>query len=206
MLALADRDGIVHCTAPGLADRARITLEQCRVALQTFLEPDQDSLTMADEGRRIRRVDDGWELINYEKYRHLLSVEDRREKTRLRVQSFRNKRAIVTPRNACNDIASTSPSPDTEADKVKNKPAHFVRPTLEEIEQYVSSRGGKISAEAFFDFYESVGWKIGNKTMKNWHSAVGTWEKRVEGKSHGKAAEFEAAIRRAVASTDSGGV
>jgi len=111
MLALADRDGVVHCTVPGLADRARISIEQCRAGISRFTDTDPDSLTTSDEGRRIRRVEDGWELINYQKYRSMMSEEEQREKSKIRMANWRKRKKLeessvtVTPCNASYDIA-----------------------------------------------------------------------------------------------------
>jgi len=52
----------------------------------------------------------------------------------------------------------------------------FKIPTVLEIELYCKERKNKISAFAFFNFYESKGWKVGNQAMKNWKAAVITWE------------------------------
>lgn len=54
----------------------------------------------------------------------------------------------------------------------------FVKPTVEEIAVYCAERNNGVDAEQFFAFYESVGWKVGNKPMRDWKSAVITWEKR----------------------------
>lgn len=54
----------------------------------------------------------------------------------------------------------------------------FVKPTLEEIKAYCQERRNGISAERFFDYYESNGWKVGGKgAMKDWKAAVRNWEK-----------------------------
>ena len=58
------------------------------------------------------------------------------------------------------------------------RPSRFVKPSLQEVMNYCRERGNTIDAEAFIAFYESVGWKVGNKPMQNWKSAVITWEKR----------------------------
>ncbi|MBR4419034.1 MAG: DUF4373 domain-containing protein [Clostridia bacterium] len=60
----------------------------------------------------------------------------------------------------------------------------FVKPTVEEIAVYCAERNNGVDAEQFFAFYESVGWKVGNKSMKDWKSAVITWEKRNREKQH----------------------
>lgn len=65
--------------------------------------------------------------------------------------------------------------------KVSNKKegaSRFTPPTIEEVKGYCIQRDNTIDPEAFIDFYESVGWKIGNKPMKDWQAAVRTWEKR----------------------------
>jgi hypothetical protein len=53
----------------------------------------------------------------------------------------------------------------------------FVKPTVEEISNYCNERGNKIDPQQFFDFYESKGWKIGKSPMKDWKSAIRTWER-----------------------------
>lgn len=64
-----------------------------------------------------------------------------------------------------------------EKDK-KETVSRFIKPTLAEIKDYCTSRNNGIDPQAFFDFYESKGWKIGNTPMKNWRAAVNTWERR----------------------------
>lgn len=67
---------------------------------------------------------------------------------------------------------------DTKAKKSPTKAKRFVKPTLSEIEQYCIERNNNIDAEAFYSYYESIGWKVGKNPMKNWKFAVITWEKR----------------------------
>ena len=54
----------------------------------------------------------------------------------------------------------------------------FIKPTIDDIREYCMSRKNNIDAEAFFNYYESNGWKVGRNVMKSWQSAVITWEKR----------------------------
>ena len=54
----------------------------------------------------------------------------------------------------------------------------FTPPTLDEVKQYCEERKNVIDAENFIAFYQSKGWKVGNQPMKDWKSAVITWEKR----------------------------
>jgi hypothetical protein len=82
MLAMADRDGMVAASIPGLARRACVTVSETEEALKVFLSPDKYSRTPDFEGRRIREVMGGWELLNHAKYRAAQSEEQERERKR----------------------------------------------------------------------------------------------------------------------------
>lgn len=70
-----------------------------------------------------------------------------------------------------------------EADK---PPAHcrkrFKPPTVDEVRSYCSERGNGIDAERFIAYYSARNWMMGKTPMKNWKSAVITWEKNEKGK------------------------
>ena len=57
------------------------------------------------------------------------------------------------------------------------KEKRFVKPTIQEIQEYVFEKGYTFDAEAFYAFYESNGWKVGKNPMKNWKMACTTWAK-----------------------------
>jgi hypothetical protein len=79
MLAKANKHGIVESSLPGLADAARVTLDECISALKVLMAPDDYSRTKEHEGRRIRETDGGWEILNHTKYRARLSRQERLE-------------------------------------------------------------------------------------------------------------------------------
>lgn len=54
----------------------------------------------------------------------------------------------------------------------------MARPTLAEVQEYIAEKGYRVDAEAFMAYYDSVGWRIGNKPMRSWRSALTTWERR----------------------------
>ena len=54
----------------------------------------------------------------------------------------------------------------------------FVKPTVEEVAEYIREKGYNVDAEQFVNFYESKGWKVGITPMKSWTAAVVTWQKR----------------------------
>jgi len=54
----------------------------------------------------------------------------------------------------------------------------FKKPTIDEITKYLEAKGSSIDPQSFYEYYESVGWKVGKKPMKSWQSAIATWEKK----------------------------
>ena len=96
MLAMADAQGYVGASLPGLADAARVSLEQCQDALARFHAPDPYSRSMEHEGRRVATVERGWRLLNYERFRAVASAEAERERKRLWWQENRSSEALAS--------------------------------------------------------------------------------------------------------------
>lgn len=67
---------------------------------------------------------------------------------------------------------------DKNGKKEKNVKKSFKKPTVEEIKTYCLERKNNIDPESFYHFYESKNWKVGQNKMKNWKSAMITWEKK----------------------------
>ena len=83
---------------------------------------------------------------------------------------------------------------DTKANKSPTKAKRFVKPTLSEIKQYCMERKNNVTAEQFYDYYESNGWKVGKNSMKDWKACVRTWERSEYRKSTVKKNSKEDAI------------
>ncbi len=49
------------------------------------------------------------------------------------------------------------------------------KPTIEQIQEVIDTRGYLLDAEQFFCHYEAIGWKIGKSPMKDWKCALTTW-------------------------------
>jgi hypothetical protein len=91
MLAMANRDGIVEGSVPGLAHQARVPVDKCRDALLVLSGPDPDSRTPDHEGRRIRAVDGGWLLLTYQKHRERMTIDERRTYKAVKQQEYRDR-------------------------------------------------------------------------------------------------------------------
>ena len=99
MLSMADQHGYVGASVPGLANRARVNLQDCLTALETLSTPDEWSRTPDFEGRRITVVDGGWVLLNHAKYRAMRDADERREQARIAMAKLRAERKGVTVSN-----------------------------------------------------------------------------------------------------------
>jgi hypothetical protein len=128
LLAMADRNGRVWASVPGLADAARVSLEQCVDALTVLKAPDKWSRTKADDGRRIKDIEGGWELLNYLKYREMRDEEERRFQTRQAVARHRLKKAAVSHRKPRKPMKAQA---EAEAEAEKEKSRADARPSAQ---------------------------------------------------------------------------
>ena len=100
MLAMADEHGVVMASRNGLARRAAVTPAQCRHALKTLSSPDDDDRSGVEGGIRIRELQGGWELVNYQHYRELRSrkqIADAARQARYRKgQNVTGRDGVVT--------------------------------------------------------------------------------------------------------------
>lgn len=65
---------------------------------------------------------------------------------------------------------------EQEEEKEQEIKRGFVKPTIEELRDYMNSIDMVDVSNKFYDFYESKGWMIGKNKMKDWKSAVRTWK------------------------------
>lgn len=120
LLAMSDKDGIADGSVPGLADFARVSVDDCRAALNKLASPDPDSRSKEYEGRRIEIIDGGWRILNHAKYRSKLNEDERREYLRKKQAEHRAKSGNVntasTSVNKCQQTSTPSTHSDADAD------------------------------------------------------------------------------------------
>lgn len=129
LIAMADRNGEIQASIPGLAARSGVPLSDCEIAIEKLLSPDKYSRTKDDEGRRIEEIDGGWLLLNHAKYRDMASDDDRKEKAAIRARRHyekakRNGKPNGKP-NACLTPSSRQISQaeaEAEAEAVRSAP------------------------------------------------------------------------------------
>lgn len=113
LLVLADQDGNVDMTAAAIARRTTIPLEIIELGIAELLQPDPESRTPTEEGRRLVPLSEGrswgWRIVNYKHYRELKREEDRRQYHR----EYWHKRKLKQDKSTQHD--STGSTKSTEA-------------------------------------------------------------------------------------------
>ncbi len=158
MLAIADADGIVGASIPGLASVSNVSVRSARAAVKTLLEPDADSRTKDFDGRRIEEIDGGWRILNHAKYRRMLNEEERKEykakwiaEKRRQESTVDKSRQTSTPRRRA-AIMSTQAEAEAEAEALKKEGANGSRPQsvedwLKELEADKTYHGIEVRRE-----------------------------------------------------------
>ena len=139
MMAMADKDGEVMASIPGLADMCRISLQECEEALQCFLSPDPYSRTKDYDGRRIEKIDGGWFLLNQPKYREMASREDSKKRASERTARYRARKASQSVDGDGQsthepDIAEAEAEADTKRSNTSPPPKRGVRGGIDEFD------------------------------------------------------------------------
>lgn len=167
LLALADKNGEVEASIPGIARQASVSIEHVKCALDKLEGPDVYSRTPDHEGRRIQRIQGGWIVLNHAKYREKASSIDRREKAALRQMRKRDASRPVTPCHApSRSSAQTSrQNCQAEADTDRVQCTSNAHP---ESEQAAASplRSPDQSAD-FGEFWQLYPRKVGRKRAES---------------------------------------
>jgi hypothetical protein len=171
-LAKADENGYVRASRSGMFRAANVELEDFDRAMNCLEGPDPESRTPDYEGRRIQKVEGGWLVLNYPKYKTRLEIM--REQTRSRVQNYRerlkqaeNDRCNVTGNDAmlhCVTPALPSVSVSVSASEergIGGKPRKRMITTHRECSEHLKRRILEIRQQ-----------KITEKTMIAWDRQV----------------------------------
>ena len=98
-------------------------------------------------------------------------IEDDENKKPMVLENCKNQKAQNTEyrvQNTDNRIQSTEK-------EQKKKNSRFSKPSLEEVKAFIAEKKLSVSADRFYDYYESNGWKVGKNPMKDWKATVRNW-------------------------------
>lgn len=96
LMAMKDADHIVRLSAYQIAKRTRRTEVEVLDALKVLSSPDTKRLEpQPHEGRRIKAVEEGWLVLNGDKYRAMVQEEMKRAKNRRAQAAFRERQKLM---------------------------------------------------------------------------------------------------------------
>jgi uncharacterized phage protein (TIGR02220 family) len=99
LIILADKNGHVDMTPEAISRRTTIPLAVIEAGLKELTQPDPQSRTPSEDGRRIVLLSEnrqwGWRIVNYDQYRKIRSEDERREYHK----QYMRKRRESTPVN-----------------------------------------------------------------------------------------------------------
>jgi hypothetical protein len=134
MLLLADATGFVRAAASAIAREAGIPADVARRALELFAGPDDESRTPDNQGKRIEKIDGGFRILNYEKYRERDYTNAERQK---RYRAKRNTVTAVTSRVTTvtrNGASRMQKQKQIKKKEASDKPMPTVDDWLKELE------------------------------------------------------------------------
>ena len=112
-----------------------------------------------------------------EKEKCIKEKEEEKAKEKENTQSNNARENFLQVSDDSGNNAQLIPEEKEKEKKVAPKrESRFVPPTLEEIKDYEAQKGYTFSAERFWGYYESNGWRVGKNPMKSWHGACVTWQ------------------------------
>ena len=106
--------GFVPASGPGIIDRAKISQEDGRKALERLGEPESNSRSSEFDGRRLIRIDGGYLVLNYMKYRERDYTSAARSK---RYRLKKSRRVSVASRR---DITQAEAEAEAYTEKIKS--------------------------------------------------------------------------------------
>ena len=106
----------------------------------------------------------------YKKEEEISTIVDKEKK------SISDAEIFSVEKDSGNNAQLISEEKEKEKKVAPKRESRFTPPTLEEVKDYEAQKGYTFSAEKFWGYYESNGWRVGKNPMKSWHGACVTWQ------------------------------
>ena len=124
-MAKADKNGMVIAAPDRMASAANVPLSKFKASLQKLMAPDPDSKTPDNEGRRLEKIQGGWQILNYKLYREMGRAQERKDYLRQKKREERaKKRDVNTLSTPVNNSQHCQPIAEAKAEaEAKKKPS-----------------------------------------------------------------------------------
>ena len=172
---IGTKRGVVYMSVNALAERWGWTWRTTKHFL-SMLEMDGMAQSITQNGEQ------NVFLNNYAKYQD--TPQNREQNTEQSgEQNTRQNRQQNTEQNRSQFLPNKEEGKeykDVKERESKRETARFAPPPLSEVLEYISDTGYAVDGRRFWEYYESIGWKVGRNRMKDWKAAVRSWNAKDE--------------------------
>lgn len=192
--------GWVDAAAPAIVARANVNTEKGTEALRQLTRPESESRSAEFEGRRILRVNGGFVILNFMRFRdHDTTAKDRMKRLRQRVREKKAAKKMAAEKRAEEALRerSRNVTPElrnvtanrgqrTEVEEPKREGARpsssKARPgSVGDVAAYFAEAKLDGDPGEWWDHYEANGWHVGKTSMKDWKAACRNWSRKQKG-------------------------
>lgn len=114
------------------------------------------------------------------------------------------KRPQIGPRED-HDETTQKPRKGLQEEYKERKEGKIYIPSRADITDYVTEEGLRADPDAIFDYYESVGWEINGKPIKDWRAVCRRWKQYEEPKKEMSQEDEDAELHRLLDIMEKGG-
>lgn len=174
-----------------MTDRIAYTDEMLSSIFNRDIKSVQLALNLFKSLEMIEMIDNKIYVSNWSKHQNLDKLEQKKlydreyqKKKRNESNSMLENRTTIVRQSY--DARSLDIDIDKELDKDidkdieldKTKSYRFIKPTLEQLTNFIEEEKLNVDAQYFIDYYESNGWNVGKAKMKDWKATVRNWNRR----------------------------
>lgn len=179
--------GFVRAAGIGIVRWSGLETEPGIGALVELCGPDPESRSKDFEGRRLARIDGGYIVLNYWKFRERdYTAAARQARAREKKKAVESRRDVTESRRDITQAEAeaeeyTPPLASLEAPHARAVGTKAHPGAVEDVRDYWNAKGLRGSPDAFHDHFVSVGWRTGKgpgKPIKDWQAAARTWSAR----------------------------
>jgi len=192
IISNADEEGNVEVNKRIVATAIGCSVEDIALALQFLQQPDPDSRSTEEQGKRL--VQEGpfaYRIVTYQRYRLMRSNDDRREYMREYMRKYRaehgeNVNKIVNSKvnganskvnvNTCKPVLAKGRGQKVE-DRGQREKARAR--DIDEVVEFALEQGMPATdGEWFFETMQAGGWMRGKSRIKDWRAHFRSWKQQ----------------------------
>ncbi len=147
-----------------IATRNGLSVQQVRTALNKLKKTGEINKHSTNKNTVII-------VLNYRRYQELNDCEN----------EDCNKQITNNPQSSNNQVTTTNNGKNDKNGKNEKKSrgqTEFAKPSLDELQQFISENKLNVDAQSFVDYYNSNGWRVGKNPMKDWRATCRNWSRR----------------------------